>query len=143
MPGQEFEVRQAGDLPADAVRRLYECAGWWKGGDREDLIPGLLGGSRCVAAAFAGPDLVGMGRLLSDGVSDAYIQDVVVLPGHRGHGVGSAIVAFLRDWCLDRGIGWVGLVAEPGSRPFYERLGFAEMSGYVPMKCSLEERRHS
>lgn len=128
-----IEVRVAGALAPGDVRRLYESAGWWKDGDREDLIPALLAGSACVAAAFEHGRLVGMARCLSDGRSDAYIQDVVVLTALRGRGIGGALVAFLRDWCRARGMLWVGLIAEPGTTAFYEALGFRPMTGYTPM----------
>ena len=86
-----------------------------------------------VASAWAGDELVGMGRVLSDGFSDAYIQDVVVLRNFRGKGIGGRLVAHLRDRCIDLGILWVGLIAEPGTTSFYERLGFNAMPGNVPM----------
>lgn len=134
-----FEVRQVRYLVPAEVRRLYEGAGWWSPGDDERGVPALLRGSACVAAAFADGTLVGFGRVLSDGTSDAWIQDVTVLPAYRGRGIGKAIVEFLRDWCRARGMGWIGLVAEPGTTPFYRRLGFRPLDGYVPMRLEPEE----
>lgn len=133
MDPESVRVERAQDLPADAVVRLYREGGWWQEGDDAAAIPVLLRGSFCVAAAWAGSELVGMGRVLSDGISDAYIQDVVVLRDFRGLGIGARIVAFLRDWCAGRGVLWIGLIAEPGTTRFYERLGFSAMEGCVPM----------
>ena len=118
--------------PAE-VRALYESAGWWEGGDRVDAIPEMVRGTFCFAGAFEGGRMIGMARVLSDGASDAYIQDVVVHPDARRRGVGAGLVAFLRDWCESAGIVWLGLIGEPGTGPFYERLGFRRMEGYVPM----------
>jgi GNAT superfamily N-acetyltransferase len=132
LPG--IQVRAVVALPDDVVRGLYQAAGWWQPGDREGDIGAMIRGSACFAAAFDGDRAVGMARVLSDGASDAYIQDVVVLPSHRRRGIGAALVAFLRDWCAGRGIGWVGLVAEPGTTEFYGRLGFDPMEGFVPMR---------
>jgi spermidine synthase len=47
--------------------------------------------------------------------------------------VGGALVAVLRDRCEARGLAWIGLIGEPGTQAFYERLGFRPMAGYVPM----------
>ena len=59
-------------------------------------IPRLLDGSFLVIIAKDEENnAVGMGRLISDGASDAYIQDVVVFPEYRGHGIGSRIVSAL------------------------------------------------
>jgi len=136
-----YEIREGADLPASEVLSLYESAGWWKPGDRVADIPALLAGSFLVASAWRGGVLVGMGRVLSDGVSDGYIQDVVVLPEHRGRGLGAAVVAFLRDRCVARKLAWIGLIGEPGTRAFYERLGFRVMERYVPMLLEREADR--
>jgi hypothetical protein len=39
------------------------------------------------------------------------------------------IIDFLRM----NGIGWIGLIAEPGTQAFYQWLGFESMAGYSPM----------
>jgi ribosomal protein S18 acetylase RimI-like enzyme len=65
-----------------------------------------------------------MGRVISDGASDGYIQDVVVLPEFRGRGIGREIIRRLTDRCVAAGLTWIGLVAEPGTQKFYETLGF-------------------
>ena len=72
---------------------------------------------------------IGMGRAISDGVSDGWIQDVAVLEDWRGKGIGREIVKALLDNCLEKGLGWIGLVAEPGTREFYTPLGFRERPG--------------
>lgn len=136
-----LEVVQVESLPIDDVVALYRSAGWWKEGENPDGIPDALRGSFAVAAAYRDGALVGMARVLSDGHSDAYIQDVVVLAAHRGAGIGSALVAFCRDLCMAHGIRWVGLIGEPGTQAFYRRLGFSPMEGYVPMLHRPGEHR--
>jgi len=75
-----------------------------------------------------------MGRIISDGVSDAYIQDLVILQKYRGQGIGKKLVGVLLKHCLSHGITWIGLIAEPGQDEFYLPLGFKTMKNYVPMK---------
>jgi ribosomal protein S18 acetylase RimI-like enzyme len=77
--------------------------------------------------------IVGMARVISDGVSDAYIQDVVVLKEYRRLGIGRELIRRLTEFCLMHQIEWIGLVSEPGTRKFYEDLGFRELEGYRPM----------
>jgi GNAT superfamily N-acetyltransferase len=138
VPPQSVTVQIVHDLPPAALRILYETAGWWSAADREEDLPALIAGSACVAAAFQGGLLVGFGRVLSDGCSDAYLQDVMVLPECRGQGIGAAIVAALCGWCRERGLGWIGLVAQPGTAGFYERLGFAALSAHIAMRLPEE-----
>jgi ribosomal protein S18 acetylase RimI-like enzyme len=71
-----------------------------------------------------------MGRTISDGASDAYIQDVVVLPQYRRQGIGSELIRRLTQQCVTHEISWIGLVAEPGTSGFYETLGYSALEGY-------------
>ena len=75
-----------------------------------------------------------MGRVISDGKSDAYIQDVVVRKNLRGQGIGRELVERLKQYCVDNKIEWIGLIAEPGTTKFYESMGFKELKKHVPMR---------
>ncbi len=122
--------------PVEAVVALYQSGGWW----REDpyareIIPRMVRGSFCfLTAVDAGGRIVGMGRAVSDGASDAYIQDVVVLTEYRRRGIGQELIRRLVAHCRERGLEWIGLVAEPGTTPFYEKLGFEVLPGHVALR---------
>ncbi len=118
----------------EAVVDLYMDAGWWEEGWSEDVIPAMVKNSFRFVGLFEGNELVGMGRALSDGVSDAYIQDIVVRTDYRGQGWGQKIVTFLVKELRDAGVDWIGLVGAPGTKEFYEKMGFAPMPDFVPMK---------
>jgi ribosomal protein S18 acetylase RimI-like enzyme len=114
---------------------LYRAGGWWNDEFDPAEVPRLIGGSFAfvVAADKKTGRAVGMGRVISDGVSDAYIQDLVVLPEYRRRDFGTAMISLLVRRCRDAGISWIALVAEPDSENFYHPLGFARMEGYVPL----------
>jgi ribosomal protein S18 acetylase RimI-like enzyme len=118
---------------ADEIVALYRAGRWWQEEWTPDGIAPLIAGSFCFIVATEGEQAVGMGRAISDGCSDAYLQDIVVLPECRGRGIGDAILEALVSFCRERGLTWIGLVAQPGTAPFYERRGFAVMEGHVPM----------
>ena len=132
-------VVQAWD-PEDIVA-LYCSAGWWDGNaDAATVIAPLFTGSFAVVVAYDNDNkAVGMGRLISDGVADAYIQDVVVNPRCRGQGIGKRIVQLLIDTCKEAGITWIALIAEPGTHTFYAPLGFMPMDNHLPMKYEGDE----
>ena len=114
--------------------RLYRQAGWWQdAADSASLVTGIVAGSHCFLAARKTGDIIAMGRAISDRVSDAYIQDVTVDQRFRGRGIGSQMVARLVARLEDDGIGWIGLIAERKTHPFYRPLGFAPMADSVPM----------
>ena len=109
-------------------------AEWWTDGvDDPDQIAPLVTGSHCYCLATIGHEIVGIGRAISDRVSDAYIQDITVKESHRRRGIASGIVDELVRR-LDRdGLRWIGLIAERGTQDFYVRLGFEPMSDSAPM----------
>jgi ribosomal protein S18 acetylase RimI-like enzyme len=133
----EIEIKVMTAADRSAVKKLYQEAGWWRANDEttDDCawIDTLVAQSICFVGAFRRGEMVGMGRAISDGVSDAYIQDVVVRKQCRGAGIGARIIAEIVSFLNNRGIGWIGLIAEPDTQAFYQRLGFAAMPGYTPM----------
>lgn len=132
MSSVEYEVVTA--APVEAIVELYEAGGWWKESPAaRAVIPRMIKGSFCFMIAKLDGRYVGMGRAISDGVSDAYIQDVVVRKELRGQGIGRELVKRIAQYCLDRKILWLGLIAEPGTRAFYEPLGFKPLQGYEPL----------
>ena len=121
--------------PVEEIVELYQAAGWWQESpEARAIIPSMIRGSFCfmVARSIEGR-IVGMARVISDGFSDAYIQDVVVLKSHRGRGVGHELVRQLTQFCVARKIVWIGLVAEPGTQGLYQELGYGPLVDYQPM----------
>ena len=116
------------------ILALYREAEWVTPEECGAFIPGVLSGSFLFLAAFDDGRMIGMARAISDGVSDAYIQDVVVHPEFRGQGIGGKIVAFLVSELEKRGVDWIALVGEPGTEKFYSRLGFEEKKGFTLWK---------
>ncbi|HDI59214.1 MAG TPA: N-acetyltransferase [Desulfobacteraceae bacterium] len=123
-----------GDEDIDQMIRLYRAAGWWgRGTDDAALVKRIVAGSHCVAVARCEGRIVAMGRAISDRASDAWIQDVTVDPALRHRGIGSGIVRRLVARLEADGMSWIGLVAENGSSPMYEPLGFVAMKKAQPM----------
>jgi aralkylamine N-acetyltransferase len=135
MLSHPVDVRIVTAWKTEEIVGLYKAVGWWKDWYDPAGVPALIQSSFAFAVAVdtvTGRG-VGMGRILSDGVSDGYIQDVVVLPEYRRHDVGKQVINALVKTCLSRGVTWIGLVAVPGSVPFYEECGFHPMPGHTPM----------
>lgn len=113
---------------------LYRQAGWWTDeADHPSLVAGIVAGSHCFLVARQAETIIAMGRAISDRISDAYIQDVTVDPSFRRQGIGSRMVSELVARLAADGIGWIGLIAERKTHPFYRPLGFEPMADAVPM----------
>jgi ribosomal protein S18 acetylase RimI-like enzyme len=141
MEKKEIEIRVVDSWPIDDIVKLYKAGGWWKDSYDKEGVPSLIAGSFAFAVAIdqTTGKAVGMGRLLSDGVSDAYIQDVIVLKEYRNKEIGKHLIQTLIDYCVSKKLLWIGLIAEPGTDSFYEPLGFKVMEHYTPMLYFKEE----
>lgn len=131
----EVVVRFVDTWDKGEIVELYHAGGWWKDDYNPDDLPLLIRGSFAFAVAVETTTgrAAGMGRVISDGVSDAYIQDLVVLPRYRKCGIGRMLVEALVNRCRASGISWIGLIAEPGTEQFYLPAGFHAMEGHVPL----------
>ncbi|HOX35312.1 MAG TPA: GNAT family N-acetyltransferase [Methanoregulaceae archaeon] len=134
-PDPKIETKLVKTWETGQIIALYRAGGWWKEEYDPAGVPALITGSFLfsVAVDTATNTAIGMGRVISDGVSDAYIQDLIVLPECRKGGVGRSIVSLLVTSCWEQGIRWIGLVSQPGCDAFYRNLGFVEMKGYIPL----------
>ena len=131
------------DAQIDEILSLYRAAGWWQasGSKESDAshIRDLISGSHCfvIATLRTASDrdqpIIGMGRSISDGVSDAYIQDVVVKPAHRGQGIATQIIERIVNRLQTDRIGWIGLIAERNTQNLYNPIGFEPMADSTPM----------
>ena len=126
------------DLPREEVLALYRAAGWFAQDDPAPRLDAMIANSFAVSAAFdpAGR-LLGMARALSDGVSDAYILDVVVHPDHRRQGIGRRLVSTLADYLASFGIDWIVCIGVPGTDGLYRSAGGEPMAGHTPFRFAL------
>jgi GNAT superfamily N-acetyltransferase len=134
--GDDIAIQLVYDWDQVEIANLYRAGGWWKEEYDQKELPRLIRGSFLFAVAVDKKTghAVGMGRVISDSVSDGYIQDLVVLPEYRKTGIGAQIVSTLVKKCVERGISWIGLIAEPDTEKFYQPFGFHPMEGHVPLK---------
>jgi len=136
MKKPDVEIRIVKNWPDGQIIELYKAGGWWDGTGNPSVVKKIISGSFVFAVAVnkVTGRAIGMGRAMSDGASDAYIQDVVVLPEFRKQDIGKMLIIALRDYCLARGIAWLALVAEAGTEEFYRGMGFRVMEGHTPMR---------
>ena len=126
-------IKKASAVTLEEIIALYRLQGWWNRGDKPELLPRIIKGSHCFVVAEMEGRVIGMGRAISDGAGDAYIQDVAVIKPERGSGAGSAIVKAITRRLKTDGISWIGLIAQDNSWPFYSRLGFKILNRAKPM----------
>jgi GNAT superfamily N-acetyltransferase len=77
--------------------------------------------------------VIGMGRLVGDGVKYFYVQDFTVLPAYQGRGIGAALLRRLLEHvaCTALATAFFGLFATDDAVSLYQRDGFTpgDMTG--------------
>ena len=93
--------------------------------------------SQAAVFAYSGDRLVGFARALSDGVCQAALYDVAVVPEFQRHGIGARMVKEL----LSRFSRFnVILYSSPGKEDFYRNLGMRKMKTAMAQFPDAEAR---
>ncbi|MGQ7296606.1 GNAT family N-acetyltransferase [Quadrisphaera sp. KR29] len=79
----------AAGLPA--LVGLCRHVEWSADADQPEALHAAIAGSAHVVVTHRGQQLVGAARVVSDGVSTASLQDLLVHPDHQRQGVGSSL----------------------------------------------------
>ena len=121
-------------LPApDAYLKLFETTGWNQGYQADtDALYRAISSSWYVVSAYNNDDLVGFGRVISDGVLYALICDLIVKPPYQEQGIGSQILEQLIEKCHRDKIRVIWLFSARGKSAFYEKFGFLERPVNAP-----------
>jgi GNAT superfamily N-acetyltransferase len=112
-------------LPStEDLNRLRHLAGWHV--RNEKATERGLAGSLFGVCAVAGGEVVGAARVVGDGACVFYVQDVLVAPTHRRHGIAQAmmesVMGYIARTACEGAV--VGLMAAHGVETLYERFGF-------------------
>ena len=124
---------RAGLPTNDQFWKLFQTTGWNENYrlSPDELIQALRS-SWYVLGAYDNEQLVGFGRLVSDGIVHAMIYDLIVLPEYQGQGIGGKILERLIEKCRETGIRDIQLFCAKGKRSFYERRGFVARPDHAP-----------
>ena len=107
-----------------ALADLRESVGWNRM-EKEYINP--LMNSYYHIAVYEDEKLIGYIDSVSNGVTDAYIQDLIVSPDHQGNGIGTELMNKMIEYLKEKRIYMISVVYEESLKPFYERFGFYNM----------------
>ncbi len=115
------------DIDLALVHGFLSRESYWAKGIPADTLERALRHSVCCSGFLEGVGQVAFARAVTDQATFAYLADVFVLPAHRGHGHGRAVVeALMRDPRL-QGLRRWHLVTRD-MQALYAKLGFEPLS---------------
>ena len=113
-------------LDVARIHRWLSRDSYWARGRSYAVMARAIEHSLSVGLYAADGTQAGYARLVTDRATFAWLCDVFVDPAHRGHGLGSFLVAHTVEHPDVASIRQV-LMAEPG-RTIYRRLGFGDLA---------------
>ena len=117
-------------ISIDDVLHLYQAVGWTNYTNQPQMLEQALSHSLTTYLARDGEEIVGLVRLVGDGFSSVFVQDLIVLPSYQRQGIGSNLMKeALADY---KDAYQIQLVTEQTEKTlgFYRSLGFETLSTY-------------
>ena len=123
-------IRKQEIVKLEDVLHLYQVVGWTNYTNQPQMLEQALSHSLAIYLAFDGEKIVGLIRLVGDGFSSVFVQDLIVLPTYQRQGIGSALMKqALEDF---KEVYQVQLATEQTEKNvgFYRSMGFETLSTY-------------
>ena len=125
-----ISVRKQDVVKLEDVLHLYQAVGWTNYTNQPQMLEQALSQSLVIYLALDGDAVVGLIRLVGDGFSSVFVQDLIVLPSYQRKGIGRALMKeALEDY---KDVYQVQLVTEQTEKTlvFYRSMGFEILSTY-------------
>ena len=123
------------------VLHLYQAVGWTNYTNQPQMLEQALSHSLAIYVARDGEKIVGLVRLVGDGFSSVFVQDLIVLPSYQRQGIGSTLMRqALSDY---KDTYQVQLATEQTEKNlgFYRSLGFEALSSFQCTGMILVDRK--
>ena len=125
-----INITKETSVSIDDVLHLYQAVGWTNYTNQPQMLEQSLAHSLAIYLARDGEKIVGLVRLVGDGFSSVFVQDLIVLPSYQRQGIGSDLMKeALGDY---KDAYQVQLVTDQTEKTlgFYRSLGFETLSTY-------------
>ncbi len=112
-------------IPAKEIADLRELVGWNR---MEEAFSNKNMNNLFELGCYEGGKLIGYLNVVSNKVTDAYIQDVMIAPGYQGKGIGTELMKRAIARVREEDIYMISVIyGEEKLRHFYEKFGFYTM----------------
>ena len=125
-----IKITKETSVSIDDVLSLYQAVGWTNYTNQPQMLAQALSHSLAIYLARDGEKIVGLVRLVGDGFSSVFVQDLLVLPSYQRQGIGSSLMKqALADY---KDAYQVQLATDESEKTlgFYRSLGFETLSSF-------------
>lgn len=136
-----IKITKESSVSIDDVLHLYQAVGWTNYTNQPQMLEQALSHSLATYLARDGEEIVGLVRLVGDGFSSVFVQDLIVLPSYQRQGIGSNLMKqALADY---KDAYQIQLATEQTEKNlgFYRSLGFETLSSFQCTGMILVDRK--
>ena len=123
-----MEIKEYKNYNEEQIHQLYTEVGWTAYTDNMSVLEQGYKNSLLVLAAYENNELLGIIRVIGDGFTILFIQDILVFPKAQRKGVGTALLKAVLDRYPDVRQIMLATDNTPKTMAFYKSLGFSEFS---------------
>lgn len=88
----EFSINEYRKYNESEILNLYQSVGWINYTNNPNMLKNAYANSLKILGAYENKKLIGIIRVVGDGYSIIFIQDIIVLPEYQRHGIGTALL---------------------------------------------------
>jgi len=88
----EFLIKEYNKYNETEIVNLYQSVGWLNYVNNPDMLKNSYANSLKILGAYENDKLLGIIRVVGDGYSIVFIQDIIVLPEYQRNGIGTALL---------------------------------------------------
>ncbi len=92
-----MEIKEYRSYKEAEIRRLYTEVGWTAYTENMSVLEQGYKNSLLVLAAYENDELLGIIRVVGDGFTIIFVQDILVFPREQRKGVGTALMKAVLD----------------------------------------------
>ena len=93
----EYCISEYVDYNEQEILPLYESVGWQNYTQRPQMLKEAYAHSLKIYAAYVNNKLAGIIRVVGDGASVVFVQDLLVYPECQRHGIGTALLKMIME----------------------------------------------
>ena len=125
-----IKITKESSVSINDVLHLYQAVGWTNYTNQPQMLEQALSHSLASYVARDDEKIVGLVRLIGDGFSSVFIQDLLVLSSYQRQGIGSSLMKQALDDYKD--VYQVQLATDESEKTlaFYRSLGFETLSSF-------------
>jgi chloramphenicol 3-O phosphotransferase len=120
-PPGSFTIQRDAPIPGQEIESLRVAVGWdCSAGTYERILPNAY----THFSIRQDGNLIGFLNVISDGIADAFLVDLMVHPAYQEIGLGTSLVQRAIQELQKDGIRCVEVIFEPQLESFYQKFGF-------------------